>query len=109
MKRKGDAPAVMTSTEAQNGFGRLLNTVARVGTVLITKHNETRAVVMSVEQYELLAGAEPRLLDGWTAEFDDLLARMQSVEARSGMQDAFAASPEELGRAAVAVAERRPG
>lgn len=96
----------MTSTEAQNGFGRMLDTVARQSTVFITKHNATQAVVMSVEQYEALTQATTSELDTLTAEFDDLLERMQAPRARAGLRDAFRASPEELSRAAVAAARR---
>ncbi|HEX5726474.1 MAG TPA: type II toxin-antitoxin system prevent-host-death family antitoxin [Longimicrobiaceae bacterium] len=96
----------MTSTEAQNGFGRLLDTVARDATVLIQKHNVTQAVVMSVDRYEALSRGSAPSLDDLAAEFDELLARMQTPEARAGMRDAFAASPDELGRAAVEAARR---
>jgi prevent-host-death family protein len=96
----------MTSTEAQNGFGRVLDTVARQGTVLITKHNATQAVVISVERYEALTQGPASGLDTLTAEFDDLLRRMQSPEARAGVRAAFAASPDELSRAAVAAARK---
>jgi hypothetical protein len=39
-------------------------------------------------------------LDALSAKFDDLLGRMQSPEARKGMEAAFHASPEALGKAA---------
>lgn len=97
----------MTSTEAQNGFGRMLEAVARDRTVLIKKHNVTQAVVMSVDRYEALTRAESPALDALTAEFDEMLARMQSPEAQAGIRDALAASPAELGQAALAAARRR--
>lgn len=99
----------MTATEAQNGFGRVLDTVARDGTVMITKRNETQAVVMSVERYEALTRGSTSDLDELTAEFDELLERMQTPEARAGLRDAFRASPDELSRAAVAAARGRAG
>jgi hypothetical protein len=40
-------------------------------------------------------------------EFDAMLARMQTPKARAGMKAAFAASPKELGKAAVAAARRK--
>lgn len=101
-----DSVIYMSSTEAQNGFGRVLDTVARNNTVVITKRNENQAVVMSVEQYEGLTGRASIQLDTLTAEFDALLESMQTPEARAGMRVAFRASPEELGRAAVAAAQR---
>lgn len=94
----------MTSTEAKNGFGRVLDAVARDGTVFITRHNANQAVVMSVARYEELTGGAASRLDTLTAEFDDLLERMQTPAAIDGMLAAFRASPEELGRAAVAAA-----
>jgi antitoxin Phd len=96
----------MTSTEAQNGFGRVLETVARNGTVFITRHSAKQAVVMSVEQYDALTGERTPDLDTLTAEFDELLERMQTPASIDGMVAAFRASPEELGRAAVAAARR---
>jgi hypothetical protein len=61
---------------------------------------------MSVERYEALTQASASELDTLTAEFNELLERMQSPEARAGMQDAFRASPDELSRAALAAAQR---
>jgi antitoxin Phd len=106
--RRGSV-VVMTSTEAQNGFGRVLDTVARDGTVLIKKHNTTQAVVISVDRYEALTQASAPALDTLTTEFDELLARMQTSQARAAMRDAFGASPDELGRSAVEAARRRGG
>jgi len=106
--RRGEV-VTMTSTEAQNGFGRMLDTVARDGTVLIKKHNVTQAVVMSVDRYEALTKADAPDLDALTAEFDEMLARMQTPEAEAAMLRAFRASPEELGRAALAAAKQTAG
>lgn len=92
----------MSSTEAQNGFGHLLETVARDRTVFITRRNTAQAVVMSVERYqELTRETEPDLHE-LTAEFDALLERMQSPQARAGIRAAFRATPDELAKAAVA-------
>jgi antitoxin Phd len=102
-----DADVVrMSSTEAQNAFGRMLDTVAKGGTVLITKHNATQAVLMSVDRYKALTRTEGPSLDALTAEFDAMLERMQAPGAEEGMLKAFRASPEQLGRAAVAAAQR---
>jgi prevent-host-death family protein len=95
----------MTSTEAKNGFGRVLDAVARNGRVLITKHNTTQAVVLSLKEYEELTRVSEPSLDALSAEFDELLARMQTPEARAGLRDAFRESPDVLSRAAVAAAQ----
>lgn len=97
----------MTSTEAQNGFGRVLDAVARGGTVLITKHNATQAVVMSAERYQALTRDEDPDLDQLEAEYDELIAKMQTPEAVRGALEALRASPEELGRFAVEAARNR--
>jgi antitoxin Phd len=100
-------PAVyMTSTEAQNGFGRVLDIVARGGTVVITRRNAAQAVVMSVERYHSLTGLNSPDLSLLTEEFDELVRRMQTPEVREAVSAAFWASPEELSRAAVAAAKR---
>lgn len=96
----------MTSTQAQNAFGRVLDTVAKGGTVLITKHNSTQAVVMSMDRYEALTRAERPSLDALTAEFDAMLERMQRPEVRAGIRAGLSASPAELGQAALAAAQR---
>jgi hypothetical protein len=41
-----------------------------------------------------------------SSEFDALLARMQTPEARAGMQAAFDATPEQLAKAAVTFARK---
>ncbi|HET7231541.1 MAG TPA: type II toxin-antitoxin system prevent-host-death family antitoxin [Longimicrobium sp.] len=104
-------PAVyMTSTEARNHFGRLLDAVARGETVLITRQGSASAVVMSVAGYQALTGVNfdrPRVdLDLLAKEFDELFLGMQTPEAREGALAALRASPEELGRIAVAAAQR---
>lgn len=97
----------VTSTEAQNAFGGLLDLVARDEVVFITRRSAAKAVVISVERYEALTGSPQAPLDTLTAEFDALLDGMQAPGVRAAARDAFGASPEELGRAAVAAADRR--
>jgi hypothetical protein len=48
-----------------------------------------------------------KLLDKLGSQFDALLDRMQTANARAGMRAAFRASPKQLGKAAVAFARRR--
>ncbi|CAN5150504.1 hypothetical protein BH20GEM2_BH20GEM2_08750 [soil metagenome] len=96
----------MSSTEAQNGFGHLLDRVSKNDTVVITKHAAAHAVIMSVERYEALTQEESSILDDLTDEFNALLAGMQTPAARAAVRDAFRASPDELARAAIAAARR---
>jgi prevent-host-death family protein len=105
-------PAQFSASDAKNGFGRILEQVSKEGGVAITRRNEPFAVVISVEAYQRLAGAESRTLNTLSEEFDALLADMQRPGAALAMQKAFDMSPKELGRAAVRqaklAAERHP-
>ena len=46
-------------------------------------------------------------LDALSSQFEELLASMQTPEAKKGVDAAFNATPEELGRAAAKAARRR--
>jgi antitoxin Phd len=96
-----------TATEAKNEFGRVLEMVIQGGVVVITKHDAPKAVLVSMEEFSALARATESKLETLSSEFDALLARMQTPKARAGMKAAFDASPEQLGRAAVAAARKR--
>jgi prevent-host-death family protein len=100
-------PASFTSTEAKNGFGRVLEAVTQGGVVVITKHDRPQAVILPVEEFNALADARRAPLDTLTAEFDALLERLQTPKARAGLKAAFEASPKALARAARAPARRR--
>jgi prevent-host-death family protein len=101
-----EAKAVSAS-DAKN-VGRILEYVSKDGGVTITRRNEPLAVVISVETYARLAATEQPSLDTLTDEFDALLDRMQQPGMAGAMQRAFQMSAEELGRAAVQQAGRKP-
>jgi prevent-host-death family protein len=97
----------VTATDAKKEFARMLEMVIQGGVVVITKHDAPKAVLLSVDEFNALAHAPSHTLDALSGQFDALLARMQTPKARAGMKAAFAASPKQLGRAAVAAARRR--
>ena len=99
--------ARFTATQAKNEFGRVLEMVLQGGTVVITKHDAPKAILISVDGFNKLSHATERTLNTLREEFDALLDRMQSPKARKAMKSAFAASPEELGKAAVIAARKR--
>ena len=99
--------ARFTATQAKNEFGRVLEMVLQGGTVVITKHDAPKAILISVDGFNKLSHATERTLDTHSEEFDALLARMQNPKARAAMKAAFAASPKELGKAAVIAARKR--
>ena len=89
-----------TATDAKNEFGQVLEMIAQGRAIVITKHDEPKAVVLSYEEFQTLIDRDGHQLDTLRAEFDDLLAEMQKPKARKGLRAAFAASPKQLGLAA---------
>jgi prevent-host-death family protein len=107
--KPADPPRISASA-AKNGFGRILDRVAREGRLAITKHDEPCAVLISIEEYRALAGAKEVTLNSLADEFDALFERMQAPGVAAAMQKAFALTPAQLGRAAVkSAAPAAPG
>jgi prevent-host-death family protein len=106
--RRGEEVEVasFTATGAKNEFGRVLQKAAQ-GIVVITRHDEPEAVVLSFDEFKDLADAREISLEKLRSEFDALLAKMQAPEARKGMKAAFDATPARMGEAAVAAARKR--
>ena len=102
----GHKTAAFTATEAKNAFGRVLEKALRGETVVITRHDAPKAVLISIEQFRALKHAPQLQLDTLSGEFDELLARMQSARSRIAMKAAFGALPRQLGKAAVAAARK---
>ncbi len=92
----------MTATEAKNGLGAVLERVLVEGGVAITKHDEIKAVLLSVREYEALITARHDALADLAANFDELVDRMQTPDARAAGRALFDATPAALGRAALA-------
>jgi len=101
------ATFTVTATNVKNEFGRVLEKAIQGGIVVITKHDEPKAVLISVHEFNALTNANRIKLDTLSGEFDALLARMQTPAARAGMKAAFNASPKQLGKAAVAATRKR--
>jgi antitoxin Phd len=106
VKRDRTRRASVTATEAQNNFGRVLSDVARGEVVYITRYDRPEAVVLSMDRFEALSGAEAISLDALTQEFDQMLARMQTPEAAAGAEAFFGMGDSELGEAAVGGARK---
>ncbi len=96
----------VSATEAKNNFGSVLDRVLARGKVAITRHDEVRAVVLSLSEYQALLGRQRDPLPALTEEFAGLLERMQGPRARRAGRALFDATPAELGRAAL---KRRRG
>ncbi|MCV7381263.1 prevent-host-death family protein [Mycobacterium alsense] len=98
-----DVPAV-PATRLKNQFGAVFEQAAANGAVVITKHATPRAVLLSYAEFEALTASATPSLDDLGDRFDELLATMQTPEAKAGVAAAFDATPEELGAAAVKAA-----
>jgi antitoxin Phd len=99
----------ISATTAKNEFGRVLEKALKSGAVAITRHDAPKAVLLDIEEYHALVDAQSHPLDTLTEQFDALLAGMQEPAARAAVRSAFAATPAELGKAAVSVASKRRG
>lgn len=87
------------ATRVKNEFGQILEQATHNGAVAITRHDRTKAVLLSVAEFESLVSARSQNLDALSNEFDEMLAKMQTPKSRKGMKAAFNASPIQLGRA----------
>lgn len=103
--RIADMPSI-SATELKNATADVFEQVATRRAVAITRHEKPRAVLLSVEQYEALAGQRPDWLEKLHEEYRGLLDRMQGPEQRAAAERAFNATPEELGEAAVWAAQQ---
>lgn len=97
----------VTASDAKNRFGAILDQATSTGPVAITRHDKSRAVLISVEEFESLVAGRESSLAALGGQFDSLLAAMQSPKARKGIEAAFASTPAELGSTAVKAARRR--
>ena len=91
----------------KNATADVLDKVLTAGAVVITRHDKEKAVILSVDAYRHLVAARHDDLDALRAKFGGLLAKMQTRTARKAAREAFDASPEAMGRAAVKAARRR--
>ena len=98
--------STVAATKVKNEFGAILEQTMHSGAVAITRHDMPKAVLLSFAEFESLVKERSRSLDDLNAEFDGLLAHMQTPQARKGVETAFNASPAELGRAAVKAVQK---
>jgi antitoxin Phd len=90
------------ATQLKNEPASIIDRVAAGGAVAITRHNTPRAVLIAFEDFQQLARAQEPSLGALGAEFDRMLADMQSPRSRKAATAAFESSPAELGKSAMA-------
>ena len=95
--------STVAATKVKNEFGAILEQTIHSGAVAITRHDTPKAVLLSFAEFESLVNERSRSLDDLHAEFDELLAHMQTPSARKGVEAALNASHAELNSATVKV------
>lgn len=98
-----ELPTAPTSN-LKNEFKSVFDTMMQSGPVSITRNRKREAILLPAELYDRivkeLEAKDP--LKQLRAEYDNRFSKMQTADTQSAYEDAFAASPQELGRAAVA-------
>ena len=74
--------STVAATKVKNEFGAILEQTMHSGAVAITRHDMPKAVLLSFAEFESLVKERSRSLDDLNAEFDGLLAHMQTSQAR---------------------------
>ena len=97
----------VSASRLKNAPGAIVDQAVAGRPVVITRHDAPRVVILSFDDFEGLARAREPGLGALEARFDELLAAMQKPEAKRGVLAALKATPEELGRAAVAGARKQ--
>ena len=80
-RRTRRAVLQVSASDAKNGFGRLLDRVAKEGRLAITKHDEPCAMLISIDEYRVLSAAHEATLETLAAE------SRRAVRAHAGARD----------------------
>ena len=94
--RLEDVEAV-PATAVKNSFADVLDALADRGVLAITRHDKTRAIILSVQQYEALIKRAGDPLERLRGYFDDLVAGMQGPEMAQAVDELFGAAPKAKG------------
>ncbi|MGH7946313.1 MAG: type II toxin-antitoxin system Phd/YefM family antitoxin [Opitutaceae bacterium] len=96
----------VTASSLKNNFGEA-SMQASKGALAITRHNRAEFVLMPVGQYVELQRSRQAPLDALAAQFEAMVARMNTPAAKRGIAKLFKATPAELGKSAVKAARVR--
>ncbi len=92
------------ASKLKNAFKPVFQQVLKDGAVSITRNRKREAILLSAELYDQiiaeLAARDP--LEVLRKDYDAHFAAMQNDKAKKAYESAFDASPEDLGKAAVA-------
>jgi len=100
--RLKELPSISASS-LKNNMGEALLKAASGG-VAINRHNRPEFVLIPAAAYLELQGESQALLEAQSAEFDAMVARMNTKAAKRGASALFRASNAALGKSAVKAA-----
>jgi antitoxin Phd len=95
-----------TITEFKERAREVIDLVADHKAIAILRHKMPDAVLISANDYVEFMNLRRERLNFLSERYDQMVALMQTPAAAAGVDALFSASPEELGRAAMAVATR---
>ncbi len=90
----------VTASVLKNKFSEAAR-LASCGPLAVSRHNRREFVILTAGQYEELQQSRRAPLESLTAEFDQLVAKMNTPKAKRATAALFSASPKALGQAAV--------
>ena len=99
----GDIPTV-TASDLKHHIGEVIHQAMK-GPLAITRHNRTELVLLSADKFMELQRSHKGSLDAMTAEFDTMVAQMNTPAAKRGVKKLFQTTPRELGNSAVLAAK----
>lgn len=92
-------PAISAS-DLKNKFSEVARLASREP-LAVTRHSRREYVILTAGHYEELQQSRRAPLEGLTAEFDQLVARMTTPKAKRAAAALFSAGPKALGQAAL--------
>ncbi|MBC2603942.1 hypothetical protein [Puniceicoccus vermicola] len=98
-----------SASQLKNAFKGVYELALDAGAVSITRNRKREAILLSAQLYDQmiaeLAARDP--LEVLRKDYDTRFAGMQTESARQAYDDAFEASPTELGKSALAEAAKK--
>jgi antitoxin Phd len=95
----------ISASDLKNKFSEVVRRASREP-LAVTRHNRRDFVILTAESYEQLQKSRAVPMASLSAEFDQLVARMNTPKARRATAALFSATPAVLGRAAVKARKR---
>ena len=99
-----DAVESFTITEFKERAREVIDLIADHKAIAILRHKMPDAVLISAGDYVEFMKLRLERLDFLSQRYDEMVARMQTPAAIAGVDALFGATPEDLGRAAIAAA-----